>query len=212
MTLNICRAVKGPLSVQLCYCSCSCCASSSSCSAGPVWTSNRGKDLPKGFRAESWLNVWFLVFLCVEMCLVWSWFGLWFIYSFYYYFLSWLHLFLNLHVGVTATCSAGLLVCSFELLFWDFYVLLQVLKYTNAQNTQGPPTSLCPPTPLSSTQSLSPTHPNTLGHAQNLTSDPLAPHDSLSLLCCHSAASLTDWLSCFLTVTESQWAGKERWQ
>lgn len=54
--------------------------------------------------------------------------------------------FLNLHVGVTATCSAGLLVCSFELLFFETF-MLQVLKYTDSLNTQGlhfsmPPASL----------------------------------------------------------------------
>lgn len=57
------------------------------------------------------------------------------------------------------------------------------------------PSLFSAPTPLASTQSLSSTHPNTLDHAQNLTSDPLPP--TTPSLC--SAASvpphlLTDFL------------------
>lgn len=122
----------------------------------------------------------------------------------------WIHLFLNLHVGVTATCSAGLLVCSFRASFFETCMFR--CKYFHKCSKHTRPSLLSAPTPLSHTQPLSPTHPNALDHAQNLTSDPLTPHDSLSLLCCQCAASLADWLSCFLAVTESQWAGKERWQ
>lgn len=43
--------------------------------------------------------------LCVEMCPVWSWFGLYFSLNFLFSF------FFDLHVGVNAVCSAGLLVC-----------------------------------------------------------------------------------------------------
>lgn len=51
--------------------------------------------------------------LCVEMCLVQSWFGL----RSFYFFLK------ILHVGVTAVCCAGLLVCWFQASFETLYFI-----------------------------------------------------------------------------------------
>lgn len=205
MKFNIYRAVKGPLSVQLCYCSCSCWASSSSCSAGPVWTSNRGKDLPKGFRAESWLNVWFLVFLCVEMCLVWSWFGLSLIYLFIYFQLTsfifelarWCYCYLF-------RWSACLFILSF-FFFGDFYVLLQVPKYTNAQDTQGPHFFSLPPR-LSLSRSLSPPHTPTRSTTPKTSPQTLSTPTTPSL--CSAASVPPHLLTDFLVFLQSRKASE----
>lgn len=190
--------LKALLSVQLCYCGCSCWASSCSCSAGPVWTSNRRKDLPKGFRAESWLNVWFLVYLRVEMCLVWSWFCLSF--NFFFELARWCYCYLF-------RWSACLFIWASSSFFFFETFMLQVLEYTDALSAQGLHFSL-PPLRLSLPRSLCPPRTPTHSTTPKISPQTLSPpHDSLFLLCCKCAASLTDWLSCFLTVTESQWAG-----
>lgn len=177
--------LKALLSVQLCYCGCSCWASSCSCSAGPVWTSNRRKDLPKGFRAESWLNVWFLVYLRVEMCLVWSWFCLSF--NFFFELARWCYCYLfRWSACLFIWASSSFFFC------WDFYVA-STWVHRCSERTR-PSLLSAPPTPLSSTQSLSPTHPNALDHTQNLTSDPLTP-PRLPLFALLQVCCLTYWLT-----------------
>lgn len=185
MTFNMYRAVKGPLSVQLCYCSCSCWASSSSCSAGPVWTSNRGKDLPKGFRAESWLNVWFLVFLRVEMCLVWSWFGLSLICFWLFFELT------SFIFELARWCYCYLFRWSACLFIWASFFLETFMfrcKYLTTQmlQTYKALTSLCPPR-LSPPRSLCPPHTPTHSNTPKTSPQTLLPLTTPSLC---SAASV----------------------
>lgn len=193
MKFNIYRAVKGPLSVQLCYCSCSCWASSSSCSAGPVWTSNRGKDLPKGFRAESWLNVWFLVFLCVEMCLVWSWFGLSLIYLFIYFQLT------SFIFELARWCYCYLFrwsACLFILSFFFLETFTFCCKYPSTQmlkTHKALTSSLCPHASLFHAVSL----PHTPQHARPRPKPHLRPSQPprLPLFALLPVCRLTYWLT-----------------
>lgn len=100
---------------------------------------------------------------------------------------------------VTLVCLSVNFELLLRLLFLQCRVSPQMLK------TQALTSPFSPPVSLPHTH----THNNKHNHAPK---PHLTPHDSLSLLCRRCAASVADWLSCFLAVTESQWASKERWQ
>ena len=106
--------------------------------------------------------------------------------------------------------SACLLISSFflRLLFLQRRVSPQMLQTRTLTSLHL--TSLLTPSLFSSLPHTHiPTYSTQPRPKKNLTSHPTPP---LSLLCRQCVASVADWLSCFLAVTESQWTGKERWQ
>lgn len=154
----------------------------------------RGEDHLKGF--QDWVMtrcVVVLALLCVEMCLVQSWFGL------------------LLHVGVNAVCCACLLVCWFQASFETVFIYLftyffayifffAILRFS----TQALRLTFCPPR-YSLALTHTPAHTPTPHHPTSRLVNP-------SLCCVVIVSLVADSGSCFLAVTESQWASKERWQ
>lgn len=119
-------------------------------------------------------------------------------------FFIWIHLFLNLHVGVTATCSAGLLVCSFRASFLRLLCSVASTS-TNAQNTQGPHSSL--PPRLSLTRSLCPPHTPTHSTTPKTSPQTLSPPTTPSL--CSAASVPPHLLTDFLVFLQSRKASEQ---
>lgn len=103
---------------------------------------------------------------------------------------SWFVLFL-----FNCTLMFLLFVCwSACLLIWSFFILFIIFLICNAVFLHKHTNSLWPPAYLP--------HPHMLQHPP--------PHPPTAPPMCRRWIS--DWLSCSLAVTESQWTDKERWQ
>lgn len=134
--------------------------------------------------------------LCVEMCLVQSWFGL----------CSFLFFYLNLARRCYCCLlrwSACLLSSSF---FWDciYFIFVSLFFAILTFSTHALTLTSCPQI-CSRPRTHTPAHTTT---PHNLTSLPLNPSLCFSV----NVSPVADCGSCFLAVTESQWASKERWQ
>lgn len=117
-----------------------------------------------------------------SVVLVWS------LLYFFFFFSFW-----NLHVNVTAVCSAGLLVCSFWASFENFNLQTSSSPQTNAHISTP---HFWPPLSCSCTSTHSCTHPHTPQHTEHNTIQTPLPTAQLPLclVMCVSLQLLTDFL------------------
>lgn len=170
---------------------------SSSWSAGPLrarsGSQTEGRIPPKGFRAESWLDVWSSLVSFVLRC-VWCGLGLAsFLKKSFSFFL------LNLHVGVTAVCYAGLLVCSFWASFETFIFCNVEFLHKCSKHKPSP----LPSHPQS--LSLTHTHQQTQPRPKTSPHPPWLPLFALPPVCCFSC-----WLTFLFSCSHGKPVSKQR--